>query len=88
MPYPGPASVDFQINFTSVSQSTPNLIVFGGSNHDMCGNPALVTREDEDTWVIEASTQEGCLVEIIKKGNRRLVHPGSVLPFKITLSRQ
>lgn len=90
MDYPnGLAYVDFQAAFPSESKSTPHLIVFGGSNHDHCGDPLPVTRLDEDNWVIEATTEKGCLVEIIKKGNRRVVHhPGWVLPLRITMTRQ
>lgn len=82
------AWVDFQAAFPSGSKSTPHLIVYGGSNHDMCGEPLPVTRVDENTWVIEATTEEACLVEI-KKGNVREVHrPGFSLPFRLELRRQ
>jgi hypothetical protein len=82
--------VDFQIAFpSSVSKSTPNLVIFGGSNlgTNACGEPVPVYHIDEDTWIIEATGQTGCLFEVYAKNGKRRITDSFSLTFAIILTR-
>lgn len=84
--------VDFQINFPStLSKSTPNVIVFGGQSADPCGFPVTVSHPDADSWTVTTpggTELEACLWQVIKKnGNREYLVPPFDLPFEITITR-